>query len=177
MRSRWFVFIPILIACILVIQECNNKKKDIKIKTSSTTSYATKSKSSIKTQDGEMILAKTKSPGYYKTKGNQVIELWDDGTVADTYRAVGTYNSLIEFKKAVRGVQLDNPLRPINYDKIKGFLLFGPINEDYDEYNQTIYDVYGLIVIVNGGFEYYQNTFGKSKVFTYIQDLKIVNQN
>lgn len=194
MRGRWIIFIPILIAVFLIVDECSNKNHRPKTSVSksstytysnnsyqsSSNNYASQSSSAstqspLKAKSGEMILAKAKSPGYYKTKGNQVIELWDDGTVAEAYQAIGAYKSLAEFKKDWRGVKLVNPLRSINPKKINVLLLFGPVNEDYDEYRGEMYNVYGLITVVGTGFEYYENTFGNSNTFTYIQDLEFVD--
>lgn len=198
MRRKWPIFIPILIAAILLINDCkhtNNKPLKSKAQSSNSSysnysynsyessndsyndqSTSTSTYPSLKAQSGELILEKTKSPGYYKIKGNSVIELWDDGTVAETYQAIGFYKSIAEFKKAFKGVNLTNPLRSIDTGKINGLLLFGPVNEDYDEYRDKTYDVYGLITIIGTGFEYYENTLGNSNIFTYIQDLEFVDQ-
>ncbi len=195
MRGKWIIFIPILIAALLLINDCNNTnhRPTTSVTKSSNSTYSNNSyqsssngytsqnssastQSPLKAQSGEMILAKTKSPGYYKLKGEQVIELWDDGTVADVYQTIGTYKSVAAFKKAWKGVKLDNPLRPIDTGKINGLLLFGPINQDYDEYRGEMYNVYGLITIVGTGFEYFENTFGNSNTFTYIQNLRLVDQ-
>lgn len=198
MRGRWMLIIPVLIACIMIINDCNRKSpisKSGQVQSSGQTysgysdnyygssgnsqpsqSGSSQAGSYLKAKSGEMILAKAKSPGYYKTKGDQVIELWDDGTVADTYQAIGAYNNVAEFKKVWKGAKFANPLRSVDTKRINGLLLFGPVNEDYDDYRGVMYDVYGLITITGTGFEYYENTFGKPNTFTYIQDLVFVDQ-
>ncbi|MDE6444320.1 MAG: hypothetical protein K2K64_07875 [Muribaculaceae bacterium] len=122
----------------------------------------------------ELLLAKTNSPGYYKIKDERVMELWDDGTVADTYPLVGGYSSVAELKKVMPGVRIYDPLHHLDASKIKSMMLYGPINDDYDEDLGREYDVYGLIALTDNGFKYFMNTFGHSNVFTYIQDLKVM---
>ena len=170
MRGKWVVFILILIFFGLVIQECNSSnQRNQRISTTSVDSP-------LKAQSGEMILAKTKSPGYYKLKDENVFELWDDGAVAEVYPTIGTYKSFSEFRKVFKGIKLYNPLKSTTSKEINGLLLFGPIHEDYNDYTGEVYNVYGLIAIVGAGFEYYENNFGKSDTFTYIQDLRLVDQ-
>lgn len=131
--------------------------------------------SKLKEQGAEMVWSKSSSPGYYKLKGNYVIELWDDGTVAATYKAIGTYKSMAEFRRAVGSFSFNNPFRSSGeLNRCQAIMLFGPVNEDYDEYAETMYDVYGIIMIINNQFEYYENTLGNSDVFTFIQKLDLL---
>lgn len=143
---------------------------------SSSTLSSTNKTASLKAQAGEMIWAKTGSPGYYKSKGNQVSELWDDGSIAATYNAIGAYKNMSEFRKVFKGISFDNPYRTHGeLNKAQGIMLFGPVNDDYDDYSGEAYSVYGLIMIIDNGFEYYENTLGKSDVFTFIQKLNLLD--
>ncbi|MBD5358638.1 MAG: hypothetical protein HDR88_16900 [Bacteroides sp.] len=193
---KFLIGVFIIVSIIAVIQTCNNDKpyqannyQDINssnVANYSSTAYresydydskpSSNTRNNLQAQEGEMLIAKTNSPGYYKTKGNQVIELWDDGSVADTYQAIGVYKSLSEFRNHNKNVQINNPIkgnRGINNSKL--LMLFGPINEDYDEYIGKMYSVYGLFILCGDQLEYYENTLGHSNTFTYIQDLNVID--
>ena len=181
MNIKWLIPITALLSLYLILSDCGNSPIGCSHKYSDTETARSYSSSYSAAQDTPadkkdyILLAKTNSPGYYKITDDSVIELWDDATVADTYPTIGFYNTLAEFQQTFNGATLDNPLRPIQYSRIKGLLPFGPINDDYDEMRGTEYDVYGLIIITDDGYQYFMNTMGKSRVFTFLQDLKVAN--
>lgn len=170
MKIKWIIPIIAVLSFFLIVTDCGNRATGWPRKSSASTSQESQTE-----KKEYVLLAKTNSPGYYKITDNNVIELWDDGTVADTYPIIGFYKTLAEFQQKFTGATLDNPLRPIQYNRIKGLLPFGPINDDYDEERGMEYDVYGLIIITDDGYQYFMNTMGKSRTFIFLQDLRVIN--